>query len=272
MERPVVVGALALDPNGVTIWRTVREYFIANGMPMDYALFSSYEALDQALLGGAVDIAWNAPMAQAQALIQSGGACRALAMRDTDRGVTTAIIVRAGSAIQGLEDLRARRLAMGEPGSSELAVIPAYQLRREGFDVRKECEVVYLEPTPYPGGRHVDVMTIVAALEDGEVDAATVFEPYFDLLAERGRLDRSAFRVVWRGRPFSHCGFAARPGLSEETASRFVRLLTAMDYGNRDIKEMMDLEHLRAWVPADGSGWDDLVAGVREADLVGAVY
>src|SRR5262249_18685082 len=44
MTRPLLVGAQASEPNGVLIWRTIRQYFIASGVPMDYALFSTYDA------------------------------------------------------------------------------------------------------------------------------------------------------------------------------------------------------------------------------------
>lgn len=273
MERPLLLGAQAIEPNSIIIWRTIRGYLTANGLPADYALFSTYEALDAALLSGAIDIAWNAPLAQAQTLIQSGGACRALAMRDTDREVTTVMVVRADSPITGVADLRGKRLALGQPDSSELALIPRHQLRQDGLDVGTDCVVVDLEATGYPGEiRQVDLRTIVAAIEEGKVDAATLFEPQYRQLVERGRLNGSAFRTVWQSRPYSHCGFAARPGLQEDTSRRFVELLTSMDYDSPEIKEMMDLEHLRAWVPADESGWSDLVAGVKEAGLEGASW
>jgi ABC-type phosphate/phosphonate transport system substrate-binding protein len=194
-------------------------------------------------------------------------------MRDTDKDVTTVMLVRADSPIQTVTDLRGKRISLGESDSSELSLIPRHQLRQDGLDVATECTIVGLESKEYvPGIRHVELRTIVAALEDGTVDAATLFEPQYRQLVERGRLDGAAYRTVWRSRPYSHCGFAARPGLPDEVSRQFVELLTSMDYNSPDIKEMMDLEHLRAWVPADSSGWDDLVAGVKEANLEGGSW
>jgi ABC-type phosphate/phosphonate transport system substrate-binding protein len=191
-------------------------------------------------------------------------------MRDTDRDVTTVLLVRADSPLKEVGDLRGKRLALGQPDSSELSLIPRYQLRQDGLDIASECTVVGLETQEDAGEiRHVPLRTIVAALEYGQVDAATLFEPQYQALVDRGRLDPSAYRTLWRSRPYSHCGFAARPGLAEETSRQFVELLTSMDYGSPDIKEMMDLEHLRAWVPADESGWQDLVSGVKEAGFEG---
>lgn len=269
MDRPLLVGAQAGEPNGVTIWRTIREHSISKGLPMDYALFSTYEALDASLLSGAIDVAWNAPLAQARTLLRSGGACRALAQRDTDRAVATLLLARADSSIRSVAELRGRRVSLGPPDSSELNIIPAYQLRKEGLDI-EDCELVELEAREHPSGaRGVDVLTILAAIEDGEVEAAALFEPYFQLLVDRGRIDPASYRTLWRSRPYSHCGFAARPGLPESVARRFVEVLASMDPTNAEIKEMMRLEHLQAWVPADDSGWKDLIEAIRGSELVG---
>ncbi|MGH2587657.1 MAG: phosphate/phosphite/phosphonate ABC transporter substrate-binding protein [Dehalococcoidia bacterium] len=270
-DRPLLVGAQAGEPNGVLIWRTIRQYFIERGVPLDYALFSTYDALDAALLSGAIDIAWNAPLAHARTLLRSGGACRTLAMRDTDREVASVILARADAPIASLSDLRGKRVAFGPPDSSELSIIPKHQLRQAGLDPESDCELVTLEPRESPGGaRGVDVLTIIAAVEDETVDAATLFEPAFRLLVERGQLDPAAYRIVWRSRPFSHCGFAARPGLPDAVAQRFVGVLASMDPAEPEIKEMMRLEHLSAWVPADDAGWQDLINAIKDAELVGS--
>jgi ABC-type phosphate/phosphonate transport system substrate-binding protein len=271
MERPLLVGAQASEPSGITIWGTIRRYFVANGVPMDYALFSTYESLDAALLGGAIDVAWNAPLAQARTLLRSGGACRTLAMRDTDREVATVLIARADSEISSASDLRGRRVALGVQDSSELTILPKFQLLQEGLDMERECELIDLTAVERPSGeRAVEPLTAIAAVDDGRVDAASVFEPYFLSMVERGRLDPSAYRVIWRSRVFSHCGFAARKGLPDETARRFVEVLASMDPEDADIKEMMRLEHLHAWVPADDSGWQDLVAAIRSQEMAAA--
>jgi ABC-type phosphate/phosphonate transport system substrate-binding protein len=273
MNETLLIGAVTADPKGVTIWRTIRQHFLSSGVAMDYALFSSYAALDRAVLGGSIDIAWNAPLAQAQTLILGGGACKALAMRDTDREVATLVLARAHGPVATLDDLRGRRLALGVRTSSELDLIPRHQLRQQGIDVERECELVELEAAEYPGGgRWVHPLTTMAAIDDGAVDAATMFEPTFRSLVARGKLDPGAYRVVWRSGQFSHCGFAARPGLADRQSQRFVEVLTSMDYGDPNIKEMMDLEGLRAWVPADESGWQDLIAAVKEENLVGNAF
>ncbi len=272
-DRPLLVGSLATQPKGVTIWGVIRRYLNQHGLPMDYALFSTYDAMGRALLAGAIDIAWNGPMAHAQALVRGNGACRTLAMRDTDKDVATIIVARSDSGIGELGDLRGRRLALGVPASTELRIIPVHELRQAGFDLETECEIVELTPREYPGGeRWVDDRMILDAIAEGAVDAGALFEPAFDRLLGARSLQADDFTVVWRSEPFCHCAFTARPELSDDLGRRFVELMTAMDPADPEIKEMMELEHLGAWLPADDRGWDALASALKQQGLVGATF
>lgn len=273
-DRPLLIGATAADPKrAVLIWNAIRAYFDDSGLPVEYALYSTYDALCQHLLAGHVDIAWNAPMAHAQSLMLGEGRCRTLAMRDTDERVTTILIARSDAGIGGLDDLRGRRLAMGLDVSSELWLIPAAQLSERGFDVGRDCELVALEPTRYPNLQSwIDDPSIFAAVVDGEADAGVIFEPWLAPLMRRHELTADDITEVWRTRPYSHCAFTARPDLDDERSARFVELLLAMDPAEPEIAEMMRMEHLTKWVSADDSGWSDLIGAIDAAGLRGRIF
>ena len=81
-SRVLRVGAVAYDPKVVTIWEGFKEYFAARKVKIDYVLYSTYDAQVEANLCGEVDVAWNSPLAWVNSQIVSGGACRAVAMRD----------------------------------------------------------------------------------------------------------------------------------------------------------------------------------------------
>src|SRR5271166_2544623 len=84
-RHPVVrIGAVAYAPSAVTVFENVRRYFANHGMPVDYVLYSNYDALVEALHKGQVDIAWNTPLAHAQYHLLAGNASQALVMRDVD--------------------------------------------------------------------------------------------------------------------------------------------------------------------------------------------
>ena len=272
--RPLLVGATAADPaNVVTIWNAMRRSFAQQGMPMDYALFSSYDALCAALLDGTVDIAWNAPMAHAQSLIASNGACETLAMRDTDQNVASVIIALTSSEITTVDDLRGRTVGVGVPTSTELRLIPAHQLRAEGFDLETDCVHADIEPRAYSNGvRWIDDFLIFDAVTDGRADAGVIFEPWLAHLMSKRGLAPEAVKVVWRSEPFCHCAFTGRPGLPQSTGARFVELLTAMDPADPAIAEMMRLEHMTEWLPASPEGWKGLIEAIHGAELEGTTF
>ena len=62
-DRLLVIGAVAYDPKVVPIWESMRAYFREAGVPIDYVLFSNYEAQVDALFAGSIDLAWNTNVA-----------------------------------------------------------------------------------------------------------------------------------------------------------------------------------------------------------------
>src|SRR4029079_12537767 len=112
-EGRLLLGAVAYDPKVVTIWEGFRTRFQALGLDFDFLLFSNYEQLVESHLAGAVHLAWNSPLAWIEAdraAKRLGRTARALAMRDTDRDLTSVIIVREGGSIGSLADLRGKRV------------------------------------------------------------------------------------------------------------------------------------------------------------------
>ena len=273
-DGSLLVAATAADPaHAVTIWNAMRRWFIEHGMPIEYALFSTYDALCRALLAGTVDIAWNAPMAHAQSLLVSGGSCRTLAMRDTDQDVATVVIAPTRSGITTVDDLRGRTIAVGVPTSTELRLIPAHQLRAAGFDLETDCRHADIEPRAASNGqRWVDDFLIFDAVIDGRADAGVIFEPWLAHLINKRGVAPADVTVVWRSEPFCHCAFTARPDLPDHIAGRFVELLTAMDPAEPAVAEMMRLEHLTRWVPATNHGWTTVIDAIRAAHLEGATF
>src|SRR5262249_30919324 len=102
MERreALLLGAVAYDPKVVTIWDGFKEYFEARGLMFDAILFTTYERQVEAHLAGQIHVAWNSPLAwiQTQRLAPAlRRRAQAIAMRDTDRDLTSVIVVRSDS-------------------------------------------------------------------------------------------------------------------------------------------------------------------------------
>src|SRR5688500_12067683 len=124
MATPILVGAVLYDPKVSVIWDIIREFFDDNDCPIDVVFYTNYELQVKALLEGHIDMAWNSPLAWLDALRQSHGSCRAIAMRDTDRDRVSHLIVRSDSGIKTLQDLRGKTVAVGAKDSPQATLIP----------------------------------------------------------------------------------------------------------------------------------------------------
>src|SRR5438105_2822793 len=116
--RAFVLGAVAYDPKVVTIWTGFREWFQGHDFPFDYVLYSHYERQVEDLLDGRVDAAWNSPLAWVRArrlAASTGTSVRALAMHDTDRDLTSVVVVRADSPFRTVTVLRGASVGLGAP-------------------------------------------------------------------------------------------------------------------------------------------------------------
>src|SRR5438067_11941952 len=115
MTDTLLLGAVAYDPKVVTIWSGFRNWFITHGFPFDFILYSHYERQVDDLVAGRIHVAWNSPLAWVRAarLARAGGASvSAAAMRDTDRDLTSVIVVRADRDIPSIPDLHNKTIGL----------------------------------------------------------------------------------------------------------------------------------------------------------------
>jgi ABC-type phosphate/phosphonate transport system substrate-binding protein len=143
----LLVGAVAYAPKVVVIWDTIKDFFAAEGCPIDYVFYSNYELLQDALIAGHVHIAWNSPLAWLDAQRKTGGTCRAIAMRDTDRDRVSHLLVRKDSGIETVADLVGKTVATGAKDSPQATLIPLGMLDRAG----RGGATIPAAGTPLPG-------------------------------------------------------------------------------------------------------------------------
>jgi ABC-type phosphate/phosphonate transport system substrate-binding protein len=252
MQRPILVGAVAYDPRVVPIWEGMRDYFREAGPPIDYVLFSNYDRQVEALLARHIDLAWNTNLAWVKVHRRTGGACRALAMRDCDARFTTLLIARADSGVGAPADLRGKRLALGSADSAQAAILPLHYVRQAGLDPQRDCALLRFD---LDVGKHGDTGTseleVLQALAEGRADAGMIGESTWARQVERGRVDADRLRAVWTSPGYCHCNFTALGDFPEEPGRRWTESLLAMRYEAPRWRPLMDLEGLKRWVAAD---------------------
>ncbi len=180
----------------VTIWEGIREYFAGTESEMDFILFSNYGRQVDALIAGTIDLAWNTNLAWVRTVAQTGGACRALAQRDTDTVFQTMFVTRAGSQWDGLADLKGRRLALGSKDSAQAAILPVHYLSEAGLG---EGDVDLLRINS-DVGKHGDTgrseLDALRAVLDDHADAAAIGSNTWAAIG-RGELMPGVFEVFW---------------------------------------------------------------------------
>jgi ABC-type phosphate/phosphonate transport system substrate-binding protein len=263
-DRPAIrIGAVAYSPDAVTIFEGIRRYLDRNGMPVDYVLYSNYDALVEALHAGQVDVAWNTPLAHAKYHLRAGGASKTLVMRDVDCGFRSKLIVRRDSGITALSGLAGKTLVLGSREAAEATVLPLHFLKGEGIEpgdmkVLSLDREVDLRGDPCSGEVHV-----LKALREGRGQAGIIGERLWERL-KKDQPDRIGGLVdLWTSPPFSHCVFTAGKDFDEGLARRFTALMTAMDPSDPLTADVMRLEGTRRWVAGSPDGFRELIKALR---------
>jgi ABC-type phosphate/phosphonate transport system substrate-binding protein len=271
MGEVLLMGAVAYDPKVVTIWDGFRRWFDGQGLAFDYVLYSNYERQAEDLLAGRIHAAWNSPLAwvRARRLGEAEGApVRAVAMRDTDRDLTSVVVVKADSTIGSIDDLKGSGLVVGTGAvdSPQATLLPVDHLRVGGITPGVDVHVRRFDVGVGLHGDHVGGERDAArALVAGEVDAACMIDANHLLFAREGTIPPGATRVLTQTPRFDHCNMTVGADAPAAHVERFIDLLLAMDYGDPAVRPLLDLEGLTRWVPGRADGYAPLERAVDHA-------
>ena len=254
MAAELLLGAVAYDAKVVTIWDGFRAYCAARGLALDYILYTSYERQVAAHLRGDVHVAWNSPLAWLQTVAAArarGRTAHAIAMRDSDRDLTSVIVVREAGPVKTVDDLRGRRVGVGATDSPQATLIPLEELAARDIIVEPvRHDVLVGKHGDHVGGERDAVRALLA----GTVDAACLLDGNRLAFAREGLFAPNALRVVHHTGAYDHCNLTALDGAPAEVEV-FRGLLLAMSYADPEVRPLLDLEGLKQWLPGRASGY-----------------
>ncbi|HZT83174.1 MAG TPA: PhnD/SsuA/transferrin family substrate-binding protein [Gemmataceae bacterium] len=266
------IGAVAYAPKSVDVFRGLRYYFARSGMPIEFVLYSTYDGLNEALLKGQVDLAWNSPLGHAKFHLAAGDS-QAVVMRDVDRNYRVKLIVRKDANVSTLDDLAGKTMVFGSCDSADCTVLPIHFLKKEGvnFDKVKVLSLhkeVDARGIPCHSAQHV-----WQALVDGRGQAGIIGADMWKNLQTYKPEQARQFKEIWTSPPFSHCVFTARKDFNKETAAKFTKLMLAMGGKDPVAAEILKLEHCSKWVPAGAEaqqGYGELLKALRQENALPA--
>jgi ABC-type phosphate/phosphonate transport system substrate-binding protein len=199
-DDTVLLGAVAYDAKVVAIWDGFRDWFATRGLAFDYVLYSNYERQVDAHLRGDVNVAWNSPLAWIETerlAAKHRRRAQAIAMRDSDRDLTSVVLTRANGPVQSVRDLRGKRVAVGAADSPQATLIPLLALAEAGVEPGRDIEVIRHDVLVGKHGDHIGgERDAVRALVRGTVDAACIIDANRLSFAREGELPTGATRVA----------------------------------------------------------------------------
>jgi ABC-type phosphate/phosphonate transport system substrate-binding protein len=270
----LILGAVAYDQKVVPIWDGFQQYFRTCGLPFDYVLFSNYERQVEAHLRGHIHVAWNSPLAWLQTeriAARLGRRAEAICMRDSDRDLRSVILVRSDGGIEAIADLRDKVVAVGARDSPQATLIPLNHLAEQGLVLDRDFEAHGFDVLVGKHGDHIGgEREAVRALLRGEAAAACILDANHLAFAREGSIPPSATRILAQTPAYDHCNFTVLDGVQPEKVARFCELLLAMSYGDPDVRPLLDLEGLKAWVPGRVTGYTQLSAAVDRFGTIDA--
>ncbi len=262
----LVLGAVAYDQKVVTIWEGFKTWFEDHGLPFDYVLYSNYERMAEDLIGARLDVAWNSPLAWVRTrrmALRNGFEARALAMRDTDRDLTSLIVVRAESGVESVGDLKGKRVGVGAVDSPQATLLPLAYLAAHGIAPHHACQVRVFDVLGGKHGDHVGGERLAAeALLADEVDAACMIDGNHLAFGREGTLPAGTTRILAQTPPYDHCNFTT----VDRTAAleQFTALLLGMSPADPDLRGVFELEGLNRWEKGRTEGYEALESAVDQ--------
>src|SRR5262249_51876158 len=151
-----------------------------------------------------------------------GRRAEAVCMRDTDRDLTSLVVVRSASEILKPADLRSMRVAVGAQDSPQATLIPLSYLADAGLEPGKDFEVVQFDELVGKHGDHMGGEREAArALARGDVDAACMIDANHLAFIREGTLASNTTRILARTPVYDHCNFTVLDDAPGSLIQRF---------------------------------------------------
>ena len=249
------------------VFQGLETIFRRQGIELEWVLYSNFDEMVEAFVGGYLDLAWNGPLGYVKIRRLLDEPCRVIAMRDVDVGFVTHLIAGADSDIVTVEDLVGKRFAFGRRGSEQAGLVPYHMIKEAGLNPQNDLAALsfYEDRDSQTASDERDV---VERVYSGEFDAGAVSRRTLETMAEDGSKAVQQVRAFWSSPPYSHCCFTAQgdidPKLFDQIESTFLSIT-----GSDEVEQIvLKGEACDSFVPGIQHGWDLIEAAAVDEGLV----
>ncbi|MDR1288230.1 MAG: phosphate/phosphite/phosphonate ABC transporter substrate-binding protein [Treponema sp.] len=200
---------------------------------------ADYNAVVEAMRTGHADIASFGPVTYVQAVERAGVEAMVVVAPFGDKsqaGYTSKIIVKAGSPIKTLQDLRGKTFAFVDPASTSGNYVPTLELMNTFRGMTNEdfhTNGKFFSSVSF-SGRHQNGLQAVI---NGDIDAAPVASDILDAELAAGRVKTSDFVMIHQSPLIPNAPISIRNGLPADLKARVKQFF--LDYKNSGYFEFM---------------------------------
>ena len=234
------------------------------GMEVQPFVATDYTGVIEALRVNKLDVAFLTP---ASYVLAKNEANVRVALKSERKGSPyyyAAIITRAGSGIEKLEDLRGKTFAFGDPLSTSANVFPRKMLKERGIDPVRDFKQIL-----YSGGHDATVLAVL----NGKADAGATYANSPDsndtawMRYLKNPDDVKKIRAIAFSEPIPADNLVMNAKLDAEIAKKIELTFLELSRDANGKKMLRDLYQIDGFVPASDKDYDS----VREAFVIAGI-
>ncbi|WP_334166009.1 phosphate/phosphite/phosphonate ABC transporter substrate-binding protein [Tepidimonas sp.] len=225
----------------------------ATGLQFDLKVGQNYSAVVEAMCAGAADIAWYGPVTYLQAKGRGCAELLALAVRGGDSVYYSGIFARKEAGIDGIRDIKGKKLALGDPNSTSSFNVPVAMMLANGVNPARDAASINL------AGSHANVLK---ALSEGLVDVGGASFDSYEKAVNAKAIDPNLLKVVAKSAPIPYPPLAIHPKVNDAVKAK---LRDA--FNNIDKLPGITKDQIRGY---GGGKVDGYTARVSESDMAEA--
>ncbi len=224
--------------------------------PVELFVASDYAGVVEAMASDRLDVAYFGGVTYVQAE-QRARVHPIVTEVDRDTHTTkyhSVIITNSDSPIRTVADVKGRKFAFGDIGSTSGSLYPRIMLSEAGITSFGDPKLFI-----YTGGHDATAL----AVQNGAVDAGGVEERILNRLIDRGTVDASRIRVIARSSPIEGYPWVVRDALHEG----LVEEITSAFLGIND-PELLKLMRAERYEGVTEKDYDEIRAQARRFGLI----
>ena len=191
------------------------------GLTVDVVKVTDYASVIEAQEAGKVDLAWYGPLSMVLANQEAGAEPIVLGVQaGGDATYHSLVVVPANSPAKSLADLKGKKIALVDPGSTSGNLVPRAALLKL---TNQKAEDFFSQVT-YAGSHDASLLSLV----NGNVDACAVQDVTYDAKTKSHEVDPSKFRILWTSEALPQSPLAVKKNIDPELKKKIINCFKSL--------------------------------------------